>query len=106
MYSPSCGKRTEAKMFPSRPSRLIPSPSDSPGAVPSSASASKCCTGLGFKSVMIALFKIFRRLEIDADQVPDRIVVFGAIQTPDRDPARVGMVAVTLKNFGLNPDGD
>ena len=50
--------------------------------------------------------KIIRRLEIDADQVPDRIVVFGAIQTPDRDPARVGMVAVTLKNFGLNPDGD
>ena len=50
--------------------------------------------------------KIIRRLEVDAHQVANGIVVFGAVQPANGDAAGVGMVAVAFEDFGLNPGGD
>src|SRR6185369_3633445 len=44
--------------------------------------------------------------EIHADQIADGIVVFGAVEPVNRDATRIGMFAIALEDFGLNPIRD
>ena len=38
----------------------------------------------------VVLRKVVGRTEVDAEQIADGVVVFGAVQPPDRHPARIG----------------
>ncbi len=50
--------------------------------------------------------KVVGRLEIDADQIADRIVVFGAVEPVDGDGARIRVVRVEMEKFVLDPAAD
>ena len=50
--------------------------------------------------------KIIGGLELHADEVADAVVVFGAVEAADGDAARVGIGAVGVEDFALDPGGE
>ena len=55
----------------------------------------------------IVLREIVGRMHVDAEQIPDRVVVFGAVQPSRRDAARIGRrEPVDARELAREPAGD
>ena len=50
--------------------------------------------------------KIIRRLERHADQIADRVIIFRAVQPPERHASGIRIIAVTRKDLRLDPFGN
>src|SRR5262249_23109036 len=48
-------------------------------------------------------WKFIRRIVVDSDQVPDCVAVFDAVEPPNRDAARIGVLAIDAESPVLDP---